>query len=111
MERYFTQDGVWRRNEGEIVGLPALKAFLAGRTRSALTRHVLSNVRVTLQGSEHAIVHSYVTAYRHQFAEAETLPAPLDQALLVGRYQDTLVLVKREWKIALRELQVDFRRR
>lgn len=105
MEAYFARDGVWRRTDGDVLGLEQLRAFLARRGAHVLARHVLSNMRTTVHAADRATVDSYVTAYR---ATATDRPARLGLPLLVGRYRDELVLEAGRWRIAQRELMVDF---
>ena len=105
MEAYYASNGVWRRSDGDVLGLEQLRAFLARRGTRVLARHVLSNMRTTVHATDRATVDSYVTAYR---AEATNVPAPLARPLLVGRYRDELVLEHGSWRIARRELMVDF---
>lgn len=108
MEAYFSRQGVWRRTDGDLTGLEQVRAFLARRGTSVLARHILTNLRTTVHGSASATVDSYVTAYRASAGHAPGMPAALGPALLIGRYRDALVLEDGHWRIALRELQVDF---
>jgi hypothetical protein len=70
-----------------------------------MARHVLSNQRVAPLGTDRAVVHSYVTAYR---SHEPTRPARLDQPFLVGRYQDELVRTAGRWCVQKRSLTIDF---
>lgn len=100
----FAADGVWQRRGGDLVGHEGLRRLMASRG-DVLARHVLSNHRVSLTGTDGAVVESYVTAYR---AAGPSRPARLDQPLLVGRYRDVLARAEGSWKIRRRSLHVDF---
>lgn len=100
----FAADGVWHRSDGDVVGHEGLRRLMASRG-DMLARHVLSNHRVSLTGTDSALVESYVTAYR---ATGPLRPARLEQPLLVGRYRDVLARAEGSWKIQRRSLHVDF---
>lgn len=100
----FSPDGVWHRSDGDIVGHEGLRRLLVSRG-GILARHVLSNHRVSLTGTDGALVDSYVTAYR---AMVPLRPARLVQPFLVGRYSDLLVPLGGSWQILRRSLKIDF---
>lgn len=102
--RWFAPQGVWHRREGDIRGRDALRELVRSRSQ-LLARHVLSNLRVSWLPPDLAVVDSYVTAYRALGAER---PAPLLQPFVVGRYRDELIRLDGHWRIARRELMVDF---
>ena len=108
MEDYFAPDGVWRRADGDVVGLEQLRAFLARRGTALLARHLLSNLRTTVHANDRATVDSYVTAYRAVAPAAPGTAVALGLPFLLGRYRDELVLEAGQWRIARRELVVDF---
>lgn len=110
MEGYFSADGIWRRLEGDVVGLEGLRQFLASRPPNIFVRHLISNLRTTVLSVGQAQVDSYLVAYRHDFSGPPQLPAPLDSPLLIGRYQDELRQVDGTWKIQVRQVHIDFRR-
>jgi hypothetical protein len=109
MERFFADAGVWKRPDGDIVGIAGLRAFMQRRSPGVFTRHVISNMRTTVE-NDRAVVESYVTVYRHDFAGEPVLPAPLEGPDVVGRYRDALVNEKGTWKVAIRESIVEFKR-
>jgi limonene-1,2-epoxide hydrolase len=109
MAQWFADDGVWKRPDGDIVGIAGLRAFMNRRSPGVFTRHVISNVRTTVEDGS-AVVDSYVTVYRHDFAGLPVLPAPLDAPDVVGRYRDVLVKENGTWKLSLRESIVEFKR-
>ncbi|MBC2651190.1 nuclear transport factor 2 family protein [Novosphingobium flavum] len=79
-----------------IVGREAiLAAFLARPPRT--TRHICANIRITLDGSDHARADSQILLF--------TGP---DQAPLVGTYADRLVHTADGWRFAERRGSLDF---
>lgn len=109
MAEYFAPDGIWVRAEGPCHGHAGLQEL--GRKRSAqiLVRHVLSNIRVDVLDATHARATTYVTVYRHDFADAVKLPAPLHLELF-GEYADDLELIGGRWLIARRAATAVFKR-
>ena len=105
----FADTGVWNRPDGDIVGIAGLRAFMSRRAPGVFTRHVISNMRTTIENSR-AVVDSYVTVYRHDFADQPVLPAPLNGPHVVGRYRDVLVNESGGWKLSLRESIIEFQR-
>ena len=111
MEAFFAPDGVWKRPDGDIVGIDDLRRRMAALKNDWVMRHVISNARTTIVSAGRAVVDSYFTVYMHVFgAETPTVPAPLAGPLSVGRYHDELVLIEGVWKIALRHPTHDFKR-
>ena len=109
MSRVFAADGVWKRQDGDVVGMSQLRNLMSARASGLLVRHVLSNVRTTFSSATDAVVDSYLTVYRHDFPGEPGRPAPLGGPNLVGRYRDRLSLRADEWKLAGREVTVDFK--
>lgn len=109
MAQLFADSGVWTRPDGDVAGLAELRAFMSRRSPGVFVRHVISNMRTTVEGDS-AVVDSYVTVYRHDFADQPALPAPLDGPDVVGRYRDVLVNEEGSWKLSLRESIVEFKR-
>lgn len=109
MMSYFADDGIWKRADGDIHGIDALRAWCARRAPGVFVRHVLSNLRTTMRDADNAVVESYVTVYRRDFDAAPVLPAPMQGPALVGRYRDELVRHGGQWKLARREVRIDFK--
>jgi hypothetical protein len=110
MAQFFADAGVWKRPDGDLVGIAGLRAFMGRRSPGVFTRHVISNMRTTVENDGSVVVESYVTVYRHDFAGQPTLPAPLDGPDVVGRYRDVLVNEEGTWKLSMRESIVEFKR-
>ena len=109
MARLFADDGVWKRQDGDVVGMSQLQQLMSSRPAGLLVRHVLTNMQTTFQSAADAVVESYVTVYRHDFPAEPRRPAPLNGPNLVGRYRDQLSLREHGWKLVGREVVVDFK--
>lgn len=105
----FTADAVWRRPGQEpLCGHAQIQRFLAGRERSTLMRHVMSNFLIELVGADHARGVSYWTGYvatNHVPGTVATTRAPFS----IGEYHDQYVRVPQGWRIASRTTQYVFR--
>jgi hypothetical protein len=84
----FTSEGVWNRpGQQPLRGRAAIRRFLAGRDRSTLMRHVMSNFQVDVIGASHARGLSYWTGYialHHGSSAQATARGPFS----VGEYHD-----------------------
>ena len=109
MARLFAEDGVWKRQDGNIVGVGQLRQMMGKRPAGQFVRHVLTNIRTTFLSPTQAVVESYVTVYRHDFPGEPRRPSPNTAPNLLGRYRDELRLVVHEWRLAGREVAVDFK--
>ena len=103
----FAPDGVWHRQDGVIRGHDGLRALMTARPPGLLVRHVITNMRVTPNGTDSAACESYITVYRHD--NATTAPAPLNPPSLVGRYQDVLTRSGQAWLLRERRVIVDLK--
>jgi hypothetical protein len=108
MLELFADDGLWKRQDGDIHGVDELRAFMERRPAGIRVRHVLSNLRTTLPSDTEARVDSYVTVYRAENHHAAG-PASFDGPELVGRYRDILTRKSDGWQLASREVIVDFK--
>ena len=61
---FFTDDAVIVAPNGQELAGPAARKFVLGRSAAIITRHLLTNVLVTLDGSERAHAEAYVHVYR-----------------------------------------------
>ncbi|MEO7242220.1 MAG: nuclear transport factor 2 family protein [Variovorax sp.] len=111
MEIFFAPHGIWKRPDGDIVGIAAMRERMAALKNDWVMRHVITNLRTSVIDADHAHVDSYFTVYMHVFgSEPVTRPAPLSGPASVGRYHDELVRVDGAWKIALRQPIHDLKR-
>lgn len=107
----FTDDAVWESNEARAEGRDELEAMFSATTDEPRTsRHVASNMTVTMTGDESATGLSYFTLYRHIGAKP-SVPDLDDQPIILGSYHDDFRLTADGWRIAHRRAEVGFVRR
>ena len=87
----FTPDGVWYRLGEELRGHDKLRKALEARPLEALSRHVISNVLVTVIDEKHAESISYKSIYRHEEGEVLEKPVPLNGPKWVSVYTDSFL--------------------
>ena len=103
----FTADGEWRRPGGEALhGHEALRAYFLARPPT-ISRHVCTNVVVTVTGADDAVGTSLATLYRSRATGAEG-PAPLGGPLGIVEYTDDLVRTADGWRIRRRHSELVF---
>ncbi len=99
----FSDDAVMDRDGEVFRGIAALRQAYAQRPASRITRHVLSNIVVQLDGTDQAQVSSYVTVYRHMREPGEGGPPyRMPGADVLGEYQDRLVHTAAGWRLVSR---------
>lgn len=83
----FTTDGTQDSGAGEppLRGREAMGAFYQKRSKTNVTRHVITNLRVTFEGRDRARVFRTVTLY------SGAPPAPLLAQPSVGEYEEVVV--------------------
>ncbi len=108
----FTKDGVWSGPGARMQGQDQVrKGFQARQDNKArMSRHVCNNLHVEVQDADHAEGCVYLTLYRHDGKEGRAL-SPLEGPAMVGEYRDTFLRTGEGWRIANREIVVDFLRR
>lgn len=99
----FTPDGVWYRLGEELRGHEKLRTAMEARPTAALSRHVLTNVLVTVIDVDHAESVSYKSIYRHEEGETLDKPVPLNGPKWVSVYTDKLVRTDDGWRIQEKE--------
>lgn len=103
----FTEDGEFDRDGTVVRGRPALRDMYAKRPASLMTRHMVSNVMVTVLSEDEAICQAYATVYRFRSPDGAK-PAPpvvCDGPESVAEYQDRLVKTADGWKVKQRILR------
>ncbi len=108
MLELFSTNGVWKRQDGDLHGIEALRTFMEKRPTGILVRHVMSNLRTTFTNNDEAVVESYITVYRATDHRSDG-PATFSGPDLVGRYRDVVIRRSGSWKLASREVRVDFK--
>ncbi len=110
MPDIFTGDGVWTSGEETYEGRDALAAFFGRDKGHAKSRHVSSNVAVTITADDEAEALSYFTLYRYS-EEKPRVPDLDQQPVILGEYRDRFVRTEAGWRISRREAAVGFVRR
>jgi hypothetical protein len=106
----FTADGVWESDENRLEGRDQLVEFFGRREEHRTSRHVSSNVAVSVTGPDSAEALSYFALYRH-VGEKPRVPDLDDQPVILGQYTDRFVRTGDGWRIAHRRADVGFVRR
>ncbi len=108
----FSKDGRWVSAQVTMDGVEQIRSGFARRQANAkrMSRHVCNNLHVEVQDADHAEGCVYLTLYRHDGEEGRAL-SPLEGPAMVGEYRDTFVRTGEGWRIANREIVVDFLRR
>jgi hypothetical protein len=108
----FTEDGVWESDEARLEGRDQLLRFFGDVEAAAgrKSRHVSSNIAVTVTGPDVAEGLSYFTLYRY-VGEKPRVPDLDGQPVIVGQYRDRFVRTPDGWRIANRRADVGFVRR
>ena len=110
----FTDDGVWLGADGrgmhsqeEIRKGFAQREGLARRT----SRHVMTNLRIDANGTDHAVGTAYLINYRHDAAGGTAAhPAPAGHPKFVGDYHFTFRRTPAGWRIETLRFELAFLR-
>lgn len=104
--RLFTPDGVFIRAtdpQAPLVGRAAIRAALAARPRTRLTRHLCTNIEIEVRDRDHAEGRCYLLLYGGDSSHPhspEGRPAEPEQR--VGEYRDQYVRTREGWLIGQR---------
>ena len=79
------------------------RTAMEARPVEALSRHVVTNVLVTVIDADHADVISYKSIYRHEEGEMLDKPVPLNGPKWVSVYADEMVRTDDGWRIKRKE--------
>jgi uncharacterized protein (TIGR02246 family) len=103
----FTSDGVFIRAnapDAPLVGRDAIRAALAGRPASRLTRHLCTNIEIDVIDAEHAAGFCYLLLYAGDASQPQSAAGrPADGIQRVGEYRDAFVRTDEGWLIGRRE--------
>ena len=106
----FTDDGVWTSGEERYEGAEQIGAFFGRDKGHAKSRHVSSNMAITVISDIEAEGLSYFTLYRYT-EEKPRVPDLEDQPVILGEYRDSYRCTADGWRIARRQADVGFVRR
>ena len=110
----FTDDGVWLGADGRgMHGQEEIRKGFAHREGLARrqSRHVMANVRIDLDGRDHAVGTAYLVNYRHDAAgSVAARPAPADHPKFVGDYHFTFRCTADGWRFESLRFELAFLR-
>ncbi|MYR38032.1 nuclear transport factor 2 family protein [Streptomyces sp. SID4944] len=104
----FTLDGVgeWPEGHRRIEGWDALRVYFSARPADRLSRHICTNILVTLTSGSTATATTYFTTYRVDGHTGGMVPPrPPTQ---VGHYEDTFRKADGRWILGRRVLFLAF---
>lgn len=111
MVELFANDGTWTSHEASYQGRDAINTFFSGRDgEPGKSRHVCTNIHITITGETTAEALSYFTIYHHP-EEKPRIPDLADQPVLLGEYRDKFRLTGAGWKFSQRQVNISFARR
>lgn len=105
----FSPAGVVDRIGQPFVGQDAIRAFMEGRPRERITRHLLLPPVIELDGEDAASGVSYFLLYDGTDTTGEGEVLPLRTPLLVGEYHQTYERLNGEWKVTMHRVVPVFR--
>ncbi len=106
----FAKDGALILPRGEYRGHAAIAEMLAGRDRKQLSRHVVTNARITVIDGAHTSGVVYLTLYKGTPAANE--PVVFDTTPeTVGFYEDRYVKTADGWRFGERRSKPMFMRK
>ena len=93
----------------ELKGKAAIKAAMIARPDELLTRHVMTNILITVMNEHRAVGISYLTLYR-QIGKInnEVQNIPFSGPAAVGHYDDEFVLTDDGWRFSRRKAYFAF---
>jgi len=102
--RLFTSDGIMQRPNGDLLkGRDAILGAYHARPAGRITRHVCSNIRITVENADHAKGLTYAVLYSGNSSGAANghFGFKVEQQL-VGEFEDEFVRTADGWRIAVR---------
>jgi ketosteroid isomerase-like protein len=101
----FAADAVLQRpNAAPLAGREAIREAYAQRPRSRLTRHLVTNTRITVESATQARGHSLVLLWAGSSDDdAGAQGRPAQGPALLGEFDDRFVLVQGQWQFERRD--------
>lgn len=99
----FIEDGVFARPSDPsdpIKGRANILERFSQKPRELLTRHLVSNVLITVQSREAARGISYMTLFTGQEPQGAKLPVPASPTVQIGQVESRFVRTIHGWRIA-----------
>jgi hypothetical protein len=101
----FVDGGVWIRPEGlELRAPDGILDYLAKRSKTITTCHVVSNVDVWVAREGGMAGTSNITAYKHDDGTVRQLPVPLHGTHRILRSHDQYVNTPNGWRVARKQV-------
>jgi hypothetical protein len=100
----FAEDGAWQTSETPLVGRKAIHDNWAAQAgRPYVTRHAITNTRITFTDADHATGTAYLQMYRFDPKHPETIKSL--EPVLLGVFHDEYVRTADGWRFKLRKLE------
>ena len=105
LSQLFAENGVMHRPSGDsLIGRDAIYQAYQSRPPGRLTRHICTNIRITIDSADHARGVSYALIYSANLSQPpyahfgiETEPRHI-----VGEFEDEFVRTPEGWRFAVR---------
>jgi SnoaL-like domain len=110
----FTEDAQWQGTDLLLAGREQIRAWFVRRegVTRRVSRHVCTNVMVTVLSEDEAESVCYMINYRHDRREGDdSLPVPAEVPKYVGELRDRFRRTPDGWRFARRQVDVAFLRR
>ena len=104
----FAPEGLWSRQGKQLHGPVAVLEELRRRPATMVTRHVVSNLIVDIQDTQHVHVQCYVTLYYSDTGAPPQSPVRMTGPACVFTYHDELVATEGTWRITRKWSSTDF---
>jgi hypothetical protein len=103
----YARSGSFDKDGEVITGKAALEEMYKKRPASLFTRHVMSNIRVTVLSETEALATSYGTVFRYRSNDnaAPIPPVIISGPEIIAEYRDTFIKESEVWKISYRSLK------
>ena len=98
----FTTDAILNVGGNTFIGKQAIHDRIANQTQAPLTQHLMSNIRITVDGPQKARGISYATIYAVPQPLKDKIPSAKGFAA-IGEYHDQFVRTRNGWRIAERK--------
>jgi hypothetical protein len=105
----FIPNGVWESDKSQKVGGDGIRKDFGIRQRKIprVSRHVCTNISITVISDEEAIGLTYFTLYRDKVSSKSKF-ARSSAPTMVGEYHDRFVLTEAGWRFASRKVKTTF---
>jgi hypothetical protein len=107
----FVPNSVWESDKSRKVGGDRIRKDFGARqqTTTRVSRHVCTNISITVISDKEAIGLTYFTLYRDNVCSGSKF-ARLSAPKMLGEYHDRFVLTEGGWRFASRKVNTTFAR-